>query len=402
MNLKTSEQKESSKIFNSIFITMFIVNMLVHLSFYMMSILSPIYADVLGAPATIVGFISSLFALTALFFRFIAGPVIDTYNRKNILIGSILILFFSYVGYSLSHTILMLIISRLLTGIGLAFGNTLILTIASDSLPIKKMGTGIGFFSLGIAGCNALAPALALKLSETLGYTPAFMINAGLMILTIGCVLTMKLSIIRVKQFNMNLDNIIAKEILIPTFLLFFLAMTGHTINTFLVLFSEHQGISSNIGYYFTVSAIAMLITRPLIGKLSDRHGIVLAIIPSMVCFAGAILLISLSKTLIMFLIAGVLSAFGFGGCQPALFALCMKSVPKERRGAASSTSFMGIDLGSLIGPIFAGFLVEKTGYVRMWQIMIIPIFFIVLISIIFRNNIDKPNLFSKQIPEEV
>jgi len=177
MHNHAKTQEKATGIWNPVFSSMFIINVLIHLSFYMMSTLSAKYADFLGAPASIVGLISSLFALTALIFRFIAGPVIDTFHRKYILLGSLFILFLSYFIFSVSKTISVIMIGRLLTGIGLAFGNTLVLTIASDSLPINKMGIGIGYFSLGTASCNAIAPTLALKLVESIGYISTFFLS---------------------------------------------------------------------------------------------------------------------------------------------------------------------------------------------------------------------------------
>lgn len=391
MNSQESMGGKAARIWNPAFVNICIVSILVHFCFYMVNTLSPIYADSLGAPATIVGLISSLFALTALLFRVVSGPAIDTFNRKHTLIGSVLILFASFVGYSVSKTIPMLIFSRLLTGVGMSFLTTSSLTIAADSLPSDKMGTGIGYFSLGTAVCSATAPTIGLKLVDTVGYTTTFAMLAAMMLLAITCAIAMKTSFTRVKPFTITLSSVIAKETLVPTVILLLLAMTGHSINAFLVLFSQEQGARSNIGYFFTVSAISMLFTKPMIGKLTDKYGVVKAVIPALFCFAGAFLLLSYSRTLPMFLLAGFLTAFGFGGCLPALVALCMKSVPEERRGAASSTAFIGIDLGSLVGPVIAGAFAERLGYANMWRVMIIPILVAMLIITLFHNRMEQP-----------
>ena len=91
-----------------------------------------------------------------------------------------------------------------------------------------------------------------------------------------------------------------------------------------------------------------------------------------------------------MFLFAGFLSSFGCGGCHPALFSLCMKGVPRERRGAASSTTFIGIDLGSLAGPVIAGALAERLGYVGMWRTMIIPVLVAVLMIVLLHDRMER------------
>jgi dipeptide/tripeptide permease len=65
-----------------------------------------------------------------------------------------------------------------------------------------------------------------------------------------------------------------------------------------------------------------------------------------------------------------------------------MKCVPQQRRGAASSTSYIGQDLGNLCGPIVAGAIAERMGYVSMWRLMILPVAAAVLLVILFRNRI--------------
>jgi len=387
MNSQNDIHGKAAGIWNPAFVKISIVSMLVQSCFFMMNTLSPVYADSLGAPATIVGLVSGLFALTALVFRVVSGPAIDTFNRKYVLIGSMFVLVTSFVANIVSRTIPMLVFSRLLTGVGMSFMTASSFTMAADSLPNDRMGTGIGYFSLGTALGGAIAPTIGLKLVETVGYTPTFVILAAVMLLAISCAMTMKTSFTPVKPFTITLSSIIAKETLVPAVIFLLLAMTSHSLNAFLVLFSQQQGVTSNIGYFFTVSAISMLFTKLMIGKLADRYGVVKAVAPALLCFAAAFLLISYSRTLPMFLLAAFLTSFGFGGCHPALFALCMKSVPEERRGAASSTTFIGIDLGSLVGPVIAGVLAEGLGYANMWRSMMIPIFVAMLMTVLLRNK---------------
>ncbi|MBN1686670.1 MAG: MFS transporter [Spirochaetales bacterium] len=389
--IDTAKSDENLKIWNPLFINVFVINILTNLCTFMINTLSAKYADYLGAPATIVGLVTGLFALTALIFKIIAAPAIDSFNRKYILAGSLIILFASFVGYTFSKTIPMLIVSRLLTGAGMAFSTTGLLTIASDSLPQGKMSSGIAYFSLGMAVCMAIGPTVGLKLVERVGYTYTFMICAFIILLSTAYTVTMRYAHKQTTRFRITFSSIIAVEAILPAVMLYTLATSFSVIHAFLVLYAEGAGVGSDIGYFFTVYAAAMIFTRPLIGKLADRHGTVTVVIPSLICFAGSFLLISFSRTLPMFLVAGVVASFGFGGCQPALLAVSMKSVPKEKRGAASCTSYVGMDLGVLTGPVVAGVIVERLGYVSMWRFMIVPIIAALAFGILFRNRINNP-----------
>lgn len=386
----TVEEKQS-RIWNAVFVKVFIINMMSQYDVYSMNTLSAPYANSLGAAATIVGLVSSLFALTAMIFKLVSAPAIDAFNRKTVLIFSLWIMLVSFVGYSFSITIPMLMLSRLLTGVGLAFVPTCCIAIASDALPEGKMSTGIGFFALGTVVTQAVAPAVGLKLVNTVGYNKTFAIFAGMMVVTMIYAATINIDFRPVNRFKVSLHSIFAEEVIVPTVILMLMNMVFCNVNAFLVLFGEHEGVdSTRIGYFFTILAATMVFSRPMIGKLADTYGSGTIVIVSMICFAASFLTISNSRTLPMFLLSGFLSAFGYAGSQPALMAVCMKSVPMQRRGAAGCTSYIGQDIGNLAGPVLAGAIVEKLGYVSMWRLMIAPIGIAMLVAILFRRRIDN------------
>lgn len=391
--MNNDQGKKNTGIWNSVFVHVFVTNMLLHLCIYMMNTLSATYADYLGAASMLVGLVSGLFAATALVFKILSAPTIDTFNRKYVLMGASGILLLSFLGYAVSNNIPMLIISRLLTGAGMAFTSTCCLTVASDSLPQERMASGIGYFALGSALAQALAPTIGLNLVNLLGYNKTFACLAGITLLVILYLNTMKLDFVKTKKFQISLNGIIAKSAIKPAAIQALMNMTYSCINSFLVLYAVSRGVDSGkIGIYFTVYAVTMLFSRPLIGNMADRIGTVKTLIPCMIAFAGSFLLISVSSTLPMFLAASFLSAFGYGGCFPTIQAVCMKSVPKERRGAASTTAYVGTDITNLIGPVIAGFIVEHMGgYVPMWRWMLIPVGISFLLTLAWKRGLENP-----------
>ncbi|MGI6741981.1 MAG: MFS transporter [Brevefilum sp.] len=402
MNNQKIKDPSKLSIWNPLFTNMFIINTLISLSTSMMNVIITKYAASIGASLTTVGLVSSLFALTALIFRFFVGPVIDYFNKRSVLIATFIIFFVSYLLVSFSNSIPILIFSRLLMGVGLAFSSTLILTNASNSLPVEKMGAGIGLLSLGSAISSAISPAIGLKLVEVSGYKTTFLINAGIMLTVLGFFILKKMKLGKRGDFSITLRTILSKEVLVPTIIFFLLGMTNHLFNAFLILYSEMQGVFSGVGYFFTISAITLIFARPLIGKLTDKYGLMWAVVPSLICFSASLILLSFSKTLGMFLVAGFLSAFGFSSVQPAIFAATMKNTDIDRRGAAISTSYIGIDLGTLTGPIVGGAIAGKFGYVWMWRVMIIPVLIALTIGLINRQELEPPPLATNEKQLEV
>lgn len=381
-------KKEPEKILNRCFIHIFLANSQMYLSQWMVNSLVAKYADHLGATAAMVGIVSSIFALTALLFKIVSGPALDTYNRRVILVIAMCIMGISYFGYSASSNMPMLVSFRLFQGCGQAFTATCCLALASDTLPPDKFGTGIGIFSLAQAVMQAIGPTVGLALMNCLGYHLTFVIAGSIMVVAAVLAAGVNVPYEKTRSFKISLDSIFAKEALLPVVLIFFLSTAFSVINSFLILFAGKQGITGNIGLYFTVYACTLLFTRPLIGRLSDRFGMVRVAVPAMFCFALSFLVISISTSLGMILFAGFIAGFGYGACQPAIQTLCMKCVPQKRRGAASSSSYIGNDLGQLLGPNVAGSMILAFGYHAMWRFMTLFIFAALFLVIIYRKRI--------------
>jgi MFS family permease len=387
---EVSGNKFPSKICNAAFLSVFAANMLMYAGIQMTNSLLGKYAYSLGASGTVIGLVTGLFAVTALGGKIFSAPAIDTFNRKYILAGALFVAGLAMFGYSFSKTISFLVFFRLFQGAGQAFTVTCCLALASDALPQDKIGEGLGYFSLAQAVCQAAVPALGLKLADYTGYSFTFALSGLLLFTGAIAALRIKTPFVRTKKFKISPDNIIAREALLPALIMFFLSMGFYNITSFLAVYGEYRGTGSNIGYFFTVYALSMLVSRPLTGKLSDKYGHVKILIPAMFCFVISFFMISYSRTLIMFLAAGFVSAFGYGACFPAVQALCIKMVPRERRGAGSCTNYIGNDVGNLIGPVIAGSVVESFGFEKMWRFMTLPVFLAMVIVFVFRKRITE------------
>ena len=396
--MQTNKPDEGkSSIWNRVYTCVFLANAMLFLGMQMVNTLISLYAESLGAAATVIGIVSSLFALTALIFKVVSGPAIDAFNRKFILMGAIAVIAVSFFGFAISMTMPMLIGFRLLQGVGQAFTATCCLALAADSLPPEKFGVGIGTFTLAQAACQAIGPTVGLELSGIFGYQLTFAIAGCCTMCGVFVIMLVRTPDREKQRFHISIKNIFAKEALLPAVLLLLLQMAFININSFLVIFAAQRNVSG-IGLFYTFYAVSMLFAPRMVGKLADRYGAVCVLPPAMLMFACAFLIISGSSSLWMFLIAAVVAAFGYGDSQPAVQTLCMKCVPKERRGSASSTSYIWQDLGNLIGPVLAGSIAEGFGYITMWRVMIIPIVAAFLFVLLFRKRIHSIETSFKEL----
>jgi len=314
----------------------------------------------------------------------------DTYNRKYLVVIASLMMAVAFGGFSVATGIPMLIGFRLLQGCAMAFGNACCLAMVSDILPKEKYNSGLGYYSLAQVSCSAIAPTVGLELVKRSGFRLTYTFAACIMLLAALLACFVKSDFKRTRKLKISLNSIIAKEALIPAAFTMLMIAGGACVHSFLFLYAMERSVTGNVGLYFTISAVTMLVTRPLVGKLSDKYGLVKVVIPAVFCTILSLLIVSWSKSLTGLLIAAFISAFGQGAFQPAIQALTMKAVFSSRRGAASSTNFLAQDFGAFFGPIVAGQIVQLAGYVTMWRLMVIPYIVGVLLIVVFRRKIEQ------------
>lgn len=176
------------------------------------------------------------------------------------------------------------------------------------------------------------------------------------------------------------LSDFFEKKAVLPAIMIFLINCAFASIMTFIALHGIEREVD-NIYLYFTVYAIATVITRPPLGRLMDRIGFFLPVIFATICLVTTLVLISLATNIFMFCVAGMFGGIGLGTAMSALQTMAVAFVPAERRGVATSTFLFGLDAGVSVGAVFAGFLANATGYANMFMILIL---FPILAALLF------------------
>jgi MFS family permease len=390
-----------TRIWTREFFSIFLANLLLYLGQFMVQPVITAYTAELGAGPAMLGFVAGAFAVTAIIFKVFSGPAIDCFSRKHVLAGAIFILVCSFFGYSVSTSVTMIIVFRFLQGAGQAFTATCCLALATDALPQEKINSGLGVFSLAQVSAQAISPAIGIFISEHFGFQTTFVV--GSIILLSSVLLTFQIHgqphAVKRKP-TISFSNTISIPSLLPAFLLMFNLCCFCLINSYLVLYALELNVA-NIGSFFTAYAVTLIISRPLLGMWSDKYGFTAITIPGLIVYAASFFILSYARTLPMLFFAAFVSAIGSGASQPMINSLCMKTVPQNRRGAASSTAYIGMDIGNIIGPIIAGFIVSGYGYSIMWRIMTVFFFMAVVVILVFRKKIMQIEAaFMKMVDE--
>ncbi|NLM52060.1 MAG: MFS transporter [Firmicutes bacterium] len=384
--------QNNQKIWNKAFTCAFIANFLLCISQFIVNPLVATYADYLGASEVMIGIISGLYFGVSFAARPISGPAITMFHKKKIMIFAYALGVIVNVGYALAGGIPLFIVSRFLHGLQFAFIGSLNYTLASDSLPPKKLASGLGLFGAAGAIATAIAPSIGLALRSWgeatfgnlgAGYTVVFLVAAACMAISlIPCALMPYKH--RSKEELATLGawykNIIAPEALLPAVVLTFFSMAQILYTIYMEPYALASGIK-NIGLFFTVYAFVLLATRPLSGRLIDKYGIAKVLIPGTLIFALSYVVVGLGNSLTTVLLGAALAALGFGSAQPAIQVMGIQSVTPVRRGVASNTNYFGIDLGFFLGPTVGAVAYSYTkSYSMMFLLGVVPVFLALII----------------------
>ncbi len=362
------------------FVQIIAVNFLIFFSFNMLNPTLPVYLKQLEIPDSAIGIFLSLFTLGSVGMRPFGGHLIDNLNKKHLFLLGLCLLGVLIYSYALFQIMALLMVVRLLHGLVWGISSTTTSTLATLAIPRARLGKGMGYFGLSTAFSLAFAPAVALSILNEESFT--YVIHTSVAML----VLAFLIAIFYPHQEGTRprkekSKGLIERTALLPATMIACVTLTMSAVTSFISLFAHQLGIE-NIGSFFTIYAIALLLVRPLIGTVIDKYGMMVAVMPSLASLMLALLLLATAQNLPMLLLSGFLYGAGFGGAQTALQTLSVMYVPPERYGVANATFFIGFDIGIGIGALLAGFLSDVIGYRLMYLWLIAFILFAALLAV--------------------
>lgn len=139
----------------------------------------PLFVKELGGSDQMIGVIVGIFTFSALIFRPYAGHALESKGRKFVYLTGLSIFIFSLGSFAFITSIGILLVMRLVQGIGFGFASTATGTIATDLIPPKRRGEGMGYFGLSGNLALALGPSLGLTLAGIISFKQLFLITAA-------------------------------------------------------------------------------------------------------------------------------------------------------------------------------------------------------------------------------
>jgi MFS family permease len=370
-----SKQTTKAKLWSHSFFFVMMANALLFMAFEMLLPTLPLFVSSIGGEATQIGLVTGIFMFSAILIRPFAGVLATRINKKYLLLIGIAICALSTGAYYLSSGIWMLLLIRIIHGVGFGLASTYFTTIAAENIPKERRGEGMGYFGVGETMAISVGPLIGISLIQAYDFQSLFMSGMAIILLA----LLMAVFISRKPRMTNDFGSeevastsvkLIEKRVLFPSILVLMTGISAGGIMSFTALYAIDEGFQ-NVAWFFCIIAVSSFLVRLISGKMFDRLGPGSVLIPSAIITIAGLIVLVLAQNEFQFLIAGFLYGFGFGAIFPALQTWCLNLVEEHEHENAIASFFNFFDLGIGGGSLILGVVAGASSYQAVYFVAI-------------------------------
>ena len=320
------------------------------------------FAGTLGASGTIMGLIGGLMNMCSMVCRPFAGNLADFNSKYRLSTIGALITAAACLLYVLADSTVVLVIARMINGIGFSLCSVCMTTWLASLLPRNRVGSGMGLYGTMNAIAMAVGPVVGIKIHDYLGYHVAFVAATALAVLMavmvqfVGDKGKPKFTRAELKArgggFKIIDKNVAPVAIIITLFTIPYCAT-----QSFLVTYAEVRDLDVSVSLFFPAYAVVLIVLRLSLRNLFDKLPFHVFLIASALSELLAILFLTVMKNNTVMLLASCFLAGGYGIMSSVCQSTAILLAGKEKRGLANSTYYIGLDLGMTLGPVIGGAL---------------------------------------------
>lgn len=343
-------------------------NFLLFFSFYLLTPLLPIYLDAqFGADKDMIGLVLSGYVIAALIVRPFSGFIVDSFNRKKVLVTCFFFFFICFTGYVGAGTLLMFAIVRTIHG--LPFGATTVAnsTVAVDVLPSSRRNEGIGFYGLSNNLAMAVAPSAGIWIYGATGnFTLLFWISLGVALLGFWCSTAIRVPYRKPVEGkpHLSMDHFFLTRAWMMALNILLFGLCWGVMSNYVALYGKQQlGIVDGTGIFFALLSAGLFVSRLYgvkglrAGKLTEN-----ALEGAIISTVGYTLF-ALAPGIWAFYLSALLIGLGNGRMYPAFLNMFISVARHDQRGTANSSILTSWDVGMGLGILLGGVLSQYFGY---------------------------------------
>ncbi len=333
-------------------------------------------ADSLGADPFMVGMIVALSTVTGIFLKLPMGLLSDVLNRQRLMIGGVLAFALPPFFYPFISDLPTLGVLRLFHGLATAMFTPLALAMVGDWFA-QQRGEAFGWYTSATQGGGLLGPMIGGVIVYHYGFSPAFILAGGFGLLAVlffwlipkepSPASSSSQSLANLwSEMREGLRRVCQSPPILMTSLVEAAKMVGNgTLMAFLPLYGLLIGLNAaEIGVLFGVQAFTSFISKPVMGRISDRSARQPLIFGGL-CLCGlmVILIPHIQEYLLLLIVAGT---FGFGEAVVTSSTTAMVADFSQGKGLGAGMGLRGtiMDVGHAGGPLVAGILISQWDYV--------------------------------------
>ncbi len=332
--------------------------------------LFPIYVTQKGANNFQLGLIISGFTISQFLVQPFFGGLSDRWGRKPFMLGGMVCYALVAFLYIFADSLIQVFLVRLLHGVAAGMIWPALAAFVVDQSPVEKRGEIIGILSAVEMIGFAIGPFLGGVLYGLGGMDLPFW----------GCTLLAFSSALMIGSFiqedpsssSPNFRNWPARygfsslrilDVRLLCLIGFAEAFVWGTIITILPVMATNLGISpERIGWLFTSYFLVFIFLQRPVGRWSDRQGRKKPILWGLIIYTIAVILLSVSGSLLYLLLILALAGAGLGIYSPSARVAIADLSSAHVRGANMGIFFTTRMAGFFLGPNVAGLMADRFG----------------------------------------
>lgn len=368
-----STRAPQERLWNREYIKVMISNFLLFFAFYILTPLLPLYLDAqFHADKDVIGLVLAGYTVATLLVRPFSGFIVDSFDRKRVLMICFFAFFICFTGYIGAGTLLMFAIVRSIHGLPFGASTVANSTVAIDVLPSSRRNEGIGFYGLSNNLAMAFGPSVGIWIYHaTNNFSLLFWLSLGLAFLGFLSASSVRLPQREKRQGRppISLDHFfLTRGWMLSVNILFFGLCWGAMSNYVAVYGMEILGITDGTGVFFMLLSAGLIASR-LSGNKALREGRLTS------NALGGVILSSVGYTLFAtawgewsFYLSALLIGLGNGRMYPAFLNMFIGVARNDQRGTANSSILISWDIGMGLGMVLGGFTAQYSGfYTAFW-----------------------------------
>ncbi|HGE71986.1 TPA: MFS transporter [Candidatus Poribacteria bacterium] len=348
----------------------------------------PLFSESLGASKSTIGLIASASTVVGILSSLPAGVLSDFYGRRRVILLATFVFASAPFFYFLVKSTWQLAIVRIYHGFATAIFGPVAMALVAD-LFLKRRGENMGWYSSSTLVGRSLAPIVGGVIIDLYGFKSVYFgcgvagIIAFLLSIFIPIKHQLKSNVVRfsvrIKDMGRGLKEITQNRgIMVTSCVEAIQYLAFGAFETFLPLYCIAIGMEKTlIGALFTIQLIGTTLTKPVMGRFSDKYGRRQMISIGLITGAIALGMIPFLKSFWTMIPASVLFGISLSTVTVSTAAFVSDLAKSGSYGSALGVMSTIMDVGHASGPIISGLIIAKFGYLQMFLIIAIILFIV-------------------------